>query len=168
MDSNKPAILLLLVLFSSPMLNGQQFELGLNILPGLAHSKGFEPGMNGLDLEVAYVHPLEPAGSIKGAICAGYTGWGAQTLLATGYRTRGRNAIEAMLINGMALYRHQPAWVGGVQASWVGSLFPGGKNELGISAGMRFSMQPAYRDTGPLWYYLDLPLRISWIRHRQP
>ena len=72
------------------------------------------------------------------------------------------NQVEAEILNGMALYRQGSHYVCGAGASYVYTLFRQKKHRLVLSAGLRFTIQPAYRNFSSIYSYLDLPLRIRW------
>lgn len=165
MDLNRISLLFLLgLMFLSKTGHGQQVELGLNLYAGLAHTQGWEPGMNGTSMNFDYLHGVSDKLQVKGGLELGYTGWGSQGLLATGIRYGGPNAIELEILNGMAFYQQGPNYVFGAGAAYTRSFFNEGKNRLLLSIGLRFSIQPAYKTYSPIYSYFDIPLRISWAR----
>lgn len=143
-------------------LQAQRFELGLSAYPGLAHNQGFEAGMNGISLNFRYLFTLEQDLVLSGGLEAGYSGWGSQLLFPLGICYGRAHLIGARLLNGMALYRQGPQWVGGLELYYGYVLFREKKHQLILSAGLRYIAQPAYRAYGPIYSYFDLPLGISW------
>jgi hypothetical protein len=120
-------------------------------------------GMNGTSLNLEYLHPVRERHSLRGGLEFGYTGWGSQVLLSTGYRFGNGHGMELEVLNGMALYRQGVNYVVGTGAAWEWTMAKG-RNGLLISSGIRFSMQPAYEKYSDVYAYVDLPLRIRWVR----
>lgn len=165
MDLNrKTRLIILLLLPISFMGLAQQLETGINIYPSLAHSQGFDPGMNGSSLNIEYLHKAGERISLKGGLELGYTGWGSQGLISTGVRYGGINAFEAEILNGIAFYQQGPNYVFGTGAYYSRSFFAEGKNQLLLSLGLRYTIQPGYKEFSPLYSYFDIPLRIRWSR----
>lgn len=165
MDLNrKTRLIMLLLLPISIMGFAQQLETGLNVSPSLAHSQGFEPGMNGSSLNLDYLHKAGERISLKGGLELGYTGWGSQGLISTGLRYGEINAFEAEILNGMAFYQQGPKYVFGTGAYYSRSFFTEGKNRLLLSLGLRYTIQVGYKEFSPLYSYIDIPLRIRWCR----
>jgi len=144
--------------------NCQKMELGLNLYPGLAHTKGWDPGMNGAGMEIDYLHMLGAKVQIKGGLELAYCGWGSQGLMTLGIRYGGANALEAEILNGLAFYRQGPSYLFGSGMYYTRSFFRGGKNQLSLSIGLRYTLQPAYKAYSPIYSYVDLPIRIRWSR----
>jgi len=161
---NKLLLLLALTAGIALEAHAQYLETGLKAYPVIAHSQGMEWGMNGTGVELTYLHRLESEVLLKGGFEAALCGWGSQLLVPLGCRLGGQHDLEGSLINGIALYQQAPAWVGGLELSYVLSFLSAKKNALVLSAGLRFIIQPAYKEYSPLYYYLELPLRISWSR----
>jgi hypothetical protein len=149
-------------IFFSTAVVGQSFETGLNLPLGLAHSSGFEPGTNGFGLEVSYLHKMPKEITAHGGLELGITGWGSQVLLPLGVRFGNRHQLDIELLNGLALYRQGSQYVTGAGAYYVYTLFRNRKHRLVISAGLRFTIQPSYREYSDLYAYLDLPIRLRW------
>jgi len=163
LNSKTPMIILALLLLSI-MGFGQQLETGVSINPSLAHAGGFETGMNGGSLNLDYLHRVGEKISLKSGLELGYTGWGSQGLMAAGIRYGGVNALEAEILNGLAFYQQGPNYVFGTGAYYSRSFFTEGKNQLLVSLGLRYSIQPGYKKISPLYSYIDIPLRIRWGR----
>ena len=163
MNRATPVFIFLLLVIS---LRGysQQLETGINIYPGLAHSQGVDPGMNGSSLNLDYLHKVGELTFLKGGLELGYTGWGSQGLIATGLRYGGINAFEAEILNGIAFYQQGSNYVFGTGAYYSRSFFTDGKNRLLLSLGIRYTLQPAYKEFSPIYSYIDFPLRIRWVR----
>lgn len=155
---------IILLLFDFYQGSGQQLELGINFIPGLAHTQQWEAGMNGAGFNVDYLHPVKEDISLRGGVELGYTGWGSQGLMALGFVYGSTNALELELLNGMAFYQQGPNYVFGCGASYIRSFFNQGKNLLILSIGLRYSIQPAYRSYGPIYSYLDIPIQLRWGR----
>lgn len=163
MDWNKATIILLsLGIFCLNPVAGQSFETGVNYYPGIAHSEGLEPGSNGFSVDVSYLYVVAQNLSTYGGLELGISGWGNQVLVPLGVRLGARHQLDAELLNGLALYQQGSRYVGGAGVYYVYAFFPNSKHQLVLSAGLRFSIQPAYREYSDLYYYLDLPLRIRW------
>lgn len=143
---------------------GQDTELGVNVNAGLAHTGKFDPGMNGFSLNTDYLHSIGENLALKGGLEIGITGWGSQLLIATGIRWGGVDQVELEFLNGMALYQQGPNYVFGAGAYYSRTLFSGNRNRLLLSAGLRFSIQPAYSAYSSVYTYFDLPLRMRWAR----
>ena len=163
MDLNRIVFIFLLLPLSFKGF-GQQLELGINLYPGLAHTQGWEPGMNGASLNFNYLHVVSEELLLKGGLELGYTGWGSQGLLATGIRYGDINALGVEILNGMALYQQGPSYVFGTGASYTRTFFNEGKNRLLLSLGFRYIIQPAYSKYSSIYSYFDLPLQIRWVR----
>ncbi len=165
MDSNK-ATIVFFILFLAISARGysQRLELGLNVLAGVAHTQGWEPGKNGASLNLDYLHPMAGKSLLKGGVELGYTGWGSQGLLAIGLRYGSANSLDIEILNGMAFYQQGPNYVFGTGASYTRSFFNEGKNQLLLSLGMRYTIQKAYSTYSPIYSYIDIPLRIRWGR----
>jgi len=157
-------MIILALLLLSIMGFSQQLETGISIYPSLAHSGGFETGMNGGSLNLDYLQRVREKIILKGGLELGYTGWGSQGLLATGFRYGGVNALEAEILNGLAFYQQGSNYVFGTGVHYCRTFFQEGKNQLLLSLGLRYSIQPAYKEISPMYSYIDIPLRIRWIR----
>lgn len=142
----------------------QEMELGVNVVPGIAYSGVFSPGMNGFSLDADYIHTLGDRIELKGGLELGLTGWGSQVLMSTGARWGSVNKVEMEILNGMALYQQGPNYVFGAGAYYCRSFFQGKKNQLLISGGLRYTIQPAYKTYSSIYTYFDLPLRFRWTR----
>jgi len=169
MDSTKaiPGLALVLLLALLPA-RGQVFETGLNYYAGLSHTLGFEPGGNGLSLDVSFVHSVSEQLRVLGGVELGTTGWGNQVLVPLAARWGTVHQAELELLNGMALYRQGPRYVAGGGIYYVYTLFSQKKHRLVLSAGLRLTVQPSYREFSGIYSYLDLPLRIRWQFGREP
>lgn len=154
-------IALITLLGVSPT-GAQVFETGLSYRAGLWHSLGFEPGSNGLSLDALYVHSLSERLLAQGGLELGTTGWGSQLLFPLAARWGTNHQVELEILNGMALYRQGPRYVTGGGISYVHVLFREKKHRLVLSAGLRITVQPSYREYSSIYSYLDLPLRIRW------
>lgn len=163
MDWNKTLWIFIagILFFLKPTI-GQSFETGLNIPIGIAHNDGFETGANGLSLQMTYLQQLRTGFSAHGGMEFGYTGWGSQLLLPLGVRLGETNQLDLEFLNGVALYHQGGHYIGGAGAYYVYPLFRDKKHRMVLSAGLRFTIQPAYRNYGSQFFYLDLPLRIRW------
>lgn len=142
--------------------NAQSFELGASVYPGIAHSSGFEVGSNGFSLNMDYLYILTSDTRLHSGLELGITGWGSQLLIPAGFRWGRTAQVNLELFNGVALYQQQSHYVFGAGASYVHTFFKGEKHWLILSAGLRYTIQPAYKAFSPIYAYLDLPLRISW------
>jgi hypothetical protein len=162
--NKKTRLIILLLLPISIMGFGQQLETGINVYPSLAHSQGFEPGMNGNSLNLDYLHKMGEKTSLKGGLELGYTGWGGQGLISTGLRYGEISALDAEILNGLAFYQQGPRYVFGTGVYYSRSFFTEGKNRLLISLGLRYTIQAGYKEFSPLYAYIDIPLRIRWSR----
>jgi hypothetical protein len=163
LDSTKaiPGFVMILMLALSPA-RGQVCEIGLNYYAGLSHTLAFEPGGNGVSLDALYVQSISEELQALGGVEMGTTGWGSQLLFPLAARWGNNHQVELEILNGMALYRQGPRYVAGAGASYVYTLFRQKKHRLVLSAGLRVTVQPAYREYSNIYSYLDLPLRIRW------
>ena len=161
MDWNKVISGLLVLMILVPA-GGQSLEAGLNYYAGLAHSQGFEPGSNGLSLDIAWLNCISENFQVLGGMEFGFTGWGNQVLVPLAARWGKDHQVELEILNGMALYRQGPHYVGGAGAAWVYTFFRQKRHRLVVLAGLRFSVQPGYRDVSSIYSYLDLPLKVRW------
>ena len=143
---------------------GQQMELGINLLAGIAHTQGWEAGMNGGSLNFDYLHAVTERSQLKGGLDLGYTAWGSQGLLDFGIRYGGANSMELNILNGMAFYQQGPHYVFGTGAYYTRSFFNEGKNLLLLSIGLRYTLQPFYREYSLIYSYFDIPLSLRWGR----
>ncbi len=140
----------------------QSFELGASVYPGIAHSSGFELGSNGFSLDMDYLHILTSDLHLHGGLELGICGWGSQLLIPAGFRWGQTAQVDLELLNGVALYEQGGHYVFGAGASYVHTFFKGKKHRLILSAGLRYTIQPAYKAFSPIYAYLDLPIRIRW------
>jgi hypothetical protein len=163
LDSTKtiPALAVILLLVLSPV-RGQFIETGLNYYAGLSHSQAWEVGSNGLSLNAQYLHSISQQLQALAGVELGTTGWGSQLLFPLAARWGNHHQAELEILNGMALYRQGARYVAGAGASYVYTLFRQKKHRLVLSAGLRLTIQPAYREYSGIYAYLDLPLRIRW------
>lgn len=143
-------------------LQAQTFETGINYFWGIGHSEGFEPGSNGFSLDLKYHYSLDKNIGLNAGMEAGISGWGFQILFPVGFRYGKKHKVEAELLNGMALYQQGSAYVFGAGLYYVKPFFEDNKHQLILSFGLRYTIQPAYREYSPLYAYIDLPLRIRW------
>lgn len=165
MDLNKAKLFKLLIFICLSVSGyGQQLELGMNQYTCIAHTGGWEAGLNGLSLNLDYYQVAGEKTKLKAGMEAGYTGWGSQWLVAAGLRYGGTNSLDVAILNGMAFYQQGPAYVFGSEASYTRSFFKEGKNHLLLSLGLRYSIQPAYSKYSLIYSYVDIPLRIRWAR----
>lgn len=155
-------IVLILVIFRPDPAVGQSFETGVNYYPGIAHSNGFEVGSNGFSVDLTYLYRLSESLSTHGGLELGISGWGSQILVPLGVRFGTKHQLDLELINGLALYHQGNKYVGGAGIYYVYTFFPNSRHQLVLSAGLRFSFQPSYREYSDLYSYLDLPLRLRW------
>jgi hypothetical protein len=118
--------------------------------------------MNGSAIKLSYLHTLEGDIRLLGGMEAGITGWGSQVLLGTGIRKGTLHQVEVEILNGMALYKGRSPYVFGLGSTYVRHLAGKRKHRLLLSAGLRFTLQPAYREYSDLFFYIDLPLQIRW------
>jgi hypothetical protein len=141
---------------------GQSFETGLNYYPGIVHSEGFELGSNGFSLDVSYLHELPYGFIARGGMEFGVSGWGSQLLIPLGARFGKDHQVDLELLNGVALYQQEGGYVAGGGVYYVYTFFRNQKHRLVLSAGLRYTIQPSYRDYSKLYSYLDLPMGIRW------
>jgi len=164
MDGNKKRGAVLILLASLCMSTAaQELELGIQHQLGVAHSQGVELAMNGWSMDALYLHKVADKGMAGAGLELGYTDWGSQSLLSLHYRHGHKHLWEVEFLNGMAFYQQGPHYVMGLGLNYAHRIFRG-RNGLLLSAGLRFSMQPAYRDYSTHYAFFDLPLRISWNR----
>jgi hypothetical protein len=156
------AIIAVPALLFSIQARGQVFETGVNLNAGIIHSNGFELGGNGFSLNGTYLHSMSAGLMIYGGAEFGITGWGSHVLFPLGIRWGEMHQVDLELINGMALYRQGNQYVAGAGAYYVHAFFTSGRHRLVVSAGLRFTIQPAYKEYSSIYYYLDLPLRIRF------
>ncbi len=158
MDWIKSSPVICLLLFASALSSlGQRTELGVNVNAGMAYTGKFDPGMNGFSLDADYLHTIGDNLKLKGGFEIGITGWGSQLLIATGIRWGGVDQVELEFLNGMALYQQGPNYVFGAGTYYCRTLFRGNRNTLLSSAGLRYSIQPAYSEYSSIYTYLICP-----------
>lgn len=163
MDSTKaiPGLALIVLLVLAPA-RGQLVETGLNYYAGLSHTLAWEMGSNGFSLNAQYLHTISEEFQALGGVEFGISGWGSQLLLPLAARWGKNHQAEFEILNGMAVYKQGPRYVAGAGVSYVYTLFRQKKHSLVLSAGLRVTIQPAYREYSGIYSYLDLPLRIRW------
>ena len=154
----------ILIMLLVQSLHAQHMELGLQSRTTLAHSSGAEMAMNGWDLSLSYSHHLDQDIFIRGGMEWGYAGWGGQMLFVSALAYGQKNQAELEILNGMALYRQKNSYIFAAGVRFRHLFFHPGRNKLILSAGFRYSIQPAYKDYSGIYSYLDFPIRISWAR----
>ncbi len=165
MDLNRVSLLFILVILTlSKTGHGQQLELGINLYTGMAHTQGWEPGMNGASLNFDYLQGVTDGVLVKGGIESGLHRVGQPGASCHRDQVRWSQRFGVEILNGMAFYQQGPNYVFGAGAAYTRSLFNEGKNRLLLSIGLRFTIQPAYRSHGPIYSYFDIPVSIRWGR----
>ena len=160
---NRDLAIWMLTLLPCTHASSQEMELGIQHQLGVAHNQGMELAMNGWSLDATYLHPFFANAAAGMGLELGYTTWGSQCLLSLNYRHGQKHFLDLEFLHGMALYQQGPQYVVGLGCSYAHGFF-NARNGVLLSAGIRFSAQPAYRKYSPLYGFFDLPLRIAWSR----
>ncbi len=168
----KKNVLLLFIIVNTNCLSAQQIELGVVAFPNLLYSSSIDEATivklnsNGSALKVQYNTPFKnlPFYTTFGLELS-TVDWGNQLLSRIGilkWLPNEKWAIEAMLLNGVALYVEQPAYVFGLETNAAYYINIKQKKRVKISAGLRYTQNPAYQKVG-LYRFVDVPLSISWV-----
>jgi len=168
----KKITFLLILSIAFKMATAQSLELGISIFPNLVYSSHideqsfFKPNLNGSGLVLSYHTQIKalPFANTFGLELSSVD-WGSQILSRIGIRKSLSNqqfSIEALLLNGIALYVNQPAYVFGLESNITYFINIKEKKRFKISAGLRYTQNPAYKKIG-LYRFVDMPLSISWL-----
>lgn len=168
----KKIIFLLILGLACKLTIAQNLELSITSFPNLIYSSHigeqtfFKPNLNGGALTVNYHTQIKelPFRNIFG-IELSTVDWGNQLVSRLGISKLLRNqqfAVEALLLNGIALYVNQPAYVFGLEGNFVYFINIKEKKRFKVSAGLRYTQNPSYKKVG-LHRFVDVPLSISWL-----
>ena len=168
----KKIALLFFSIFICQILNAQKMELGIMAFPNLLYSSSIDEATtiklnpNGSGLKVQYNTQFNnlPFQNTFGLELS-TVDWGNQILSRIGIIKSFPNEqwrIEAMLLNGLALYVEQPAYVFGLETNVTYYISINQKSRIKISAGLRYTQNPAYKKVG-LYRFIDMPVSVSWI-----
>lgn len=168
----KKIIFLLIVSMACKMAIAQSLELGITTFPNLVYSSHineqtfFKPNLNGGALVSNFHAQIKalPFHNIFG-IELSSVDWGNQILSRIGISKLLSNqqfAVEALLLNGIALYVNQPAYVFGLESNFTYFIRVKQKKRFKVSAGLRYTQNPSYKKIG-LYRFVDVPLSISWL-----
>jgi len=151
--------------------NSQNVEIGIMTFPNLVSSnKQYENenkvlSLNGGGLKLGYQQAYKQ--SQYNYILGGefsFTDWGTQAISRIGANTLFNNAfgLEVILLNGLALYIDNPAYVFGATANVFYLISIKNKKRIKLFAGLRFSQNSKYKTIGN-YQFIDLPFGISWL-----
>jgi len=168
----KKIVFLLIISVAFKIASAQTLELGITAFPNIVYSSHldeqtfFKPNLNGSALVLNYHTQIKelPFQNTFGFELSA-VGWGNQILSRIGVRkplTNQQFAIEAFLLNGIALYVNQPAYVFGVESDFVYFINFKKKKRFKVSAGLRYTQNPAYKKIG-LYRFVDVPISVSWF-----
>jgi len=163
---------LLLVFFIFCMkANCQSVDAGVIVFPNLFSSnQQYENenkvlSLSGGGIKLGYQHAYKQSkyNYVLG-IEFSFTDWGTQILSRIGANTLFNKAIgaEVVLLNGLALYVDNPAYVFGAEVNAFYLISIKSKKRIKLNAGFRYSQNPKYKTIGN-FRFIDLPISISWL-----
>jgi hypothetical protein len=162
---NKYCFILLLFIFTFPAeIKAQQLSGGFSLNEGLFIGKQFDPGLNGFSLSLQYNHPINTDLAYKAGLEYGLVGWGSQFLLSTGIMLGGEHQFTLEILNGFAPYRQKLNYLFGGGIGYLKVFFINDKNLVHVSVGLRYLLQPDYKNYSSNYFYFDIPLKIAWGR----
>jgi len=149
----------------------QTIELGAMLFSNLIYSSSideqafFNPNLNGSGIKIQYNTQFKdlPFDNTFGLELS-TVDWGNQILSLIGVQkslASQQFIIEALLINGIALYVNQPAYIFGLETNLAYYISIKQKRRLKVTAGLRFSQNTKYKTVG-LYRFLDVPLSVCW------
>ena len=128
----------------------------------------YEPGFSGAGIRVDMVRQINDSRvSLINGVEFSFQGWGSQVLANNGISFRildkGKFSLVAKLhvLNGIVLLKTNPLYVGGIEILPQISYSISEKISIYLNSGFRYSACSRYRQYGPIWSYIDVPVGVG-------
>lgn len=148
---------------------GKSQEVGFSLMayPSAGYNLVFEPGMNGTGVSVFYNRQKFKKLNLSLSGEYAVTTWGNQAFFGLGInrtwisQNRFQLGTYGHLLNGIAFYKPKSLYVFGVDTRMVANYYLFQDIKLFLGLGVRYTLNPGYRDYGIIETSLDLPLELG-------
>jgi len=165
------AILICMLFIFCMKVNSQSFDVGLMVFPNIiTQNELYDVEKDGLTLnggglkfnfQQAY---KQSSYNYNLGVELSFNDWGNQILSRLGANTLldNQTGINIILLNGLALYVDNSAYVFGAEASVFYLIKIKNINRVKLNVGLRFTQNTKYKTIGN-FSFVDLPVSISWL-----
>lgn len=161
-------------LFVTISLSAQETQISVLANSGLGYRLNekniYEPGFSGAGIKLNQIRQIKTSPfSVIWGMELSYSGWGTQTLVQTGFKLKlpefwkFQFALEASSYYGISLLKSNPQYVNALEILPVIRYELNDRLGIQLASGIRYTASSGYRKYGPIWAYLDLPIRIDLI-----